>query len=283
MRFNIVTFLLLVLFATMSVAQSHNPLTITEGAAPVIDGELSAGEWEDAAVIQVPSIAGTVFVKYNGSSLYVAFQDARQYYRSSGIYIDRDLDRGVSPQPDDVWIHGSAGPFEFTGDGSSQWKQTTPSGWSYRSVSAAEYEISLEKIGISIENDTAVGILFSFLDWSTSQGEVTWPDGGYQNVADPDTWATMRLASSTSGVDRPLPYDVHLELYPNPAGSLLTIECQNNQPAELEIFRLNGQRVYSAVVWDEVKTIDVHGFPAGTYLVAISDGRSIRAGSFVKR
>ncbi len=195
MKKTVIFLLAIILNLGNLLAQSSNTITVPYGTPPKIDGILSKNEWADALYIQVRgSLGGDIYVKHTDSLLFVAFTEGG--YASSGIYIDKLQNGGTAPQTDDLWLHSSAGKYEWYGDGTS-WKETVPSGWSYivniesrANALGNEYVILFSKLGIKPNTTTTLGVLFSFMDWS-SGGEVTWPVGGEDNCTDPSKWGKM--------------------------------------------------------------------------------------------
>jgi hypothetical protein len=60
------------------------PMRVPTGAAPVVDGTIAEGEWDDAA--QIPLQGGeAVFLKRSGSNLYVAIEGASGGFASVGF------------------------------------------------------------------------------------------------------------------------------------------------------------------------------------------------------
>lgn len=90
--------------------------------------------------------------------------------------------------------------WEWSGNGTS-WQNSTPSGWIYVTTSSNEYKISLSKLGISPDTNKTLGVLFSFMDWSTSNDEITWPSGGHSNLTNPDSWANMIILNNSIGIN----------------------------------------------------------------------------------
>lgn len=262
----------LILYSTTSNAHSGDTLYLGYGTTPVIDGMVSPGEWSDAQSIQVPAISGTVYFKYDFTYLYFAFTDLN-YYFSTGIYLDLSHNGGSAPQIDDIWIHGSAGPFEFIGDGSSTWVQQTPSGWDYSVNQASEYKIIFSKLGITCGTEMTIGILFSFLDWSTASNEFTWPPGGHANLTNPDSWANLVLLGTT-GIDNQNDKGIaDINLYPNPATDQLSIESNGLTNGVAEIYNATGQLLQTHELHNRTTTIDISELESGMYFIRMNDER----------
>ena len=112
MKTKVLLSLLTVLLSTgLSFAGSGDTVNIPYGTAPVMDGVITAGEWDDASFVELPSISGRVYIKYTDTHFFVAFSDTYGYYMSSGVYIDMLHAGGPAPQVHDIWFHGSAAAF----------------------------------------------------------------------------------------------------------------------------------------------------------------------------
>ncbi len=255
---------LITVLLSISIVSAHSgdTIVIPYGSASTIDGEISTGEWDDASTLQVVAISGTVYFKHNNTHLFIAFSDPIGYYSSTGIYLDKNHDGGSTPQTDDVWIHGSANAFEFTGDGST-WNMVAPTDWNYVSNTANEYSISLSKLGIAPGNYVIMGILFSFLDWSTTHNEITWPSGGFPNCSNPDSWATLIIPGNT-GIDEKSNSNIHIT--PNPASSNIFIE--SDEKIQKIIFIDNSGKTVSIQEFPG-KTVALPNTPDGLYFLKI--------------
>lgn len=65
-------------------------------------------------------------------------------------------------------------------------------------------------------------------------------------------------------------------LFPNPTSGLLTIETDLTHPSELEIFNLQGQRVFFKSDFIGTQSLDLGDLPSGHYLVQISGEMTLR-------
>jgi len=268
--------LTVLLSISISFAHSGDSIVIPYGTSPTIDGILSTGEWDDASTIQLSAINGIVHFKHTDTHLFVAFSDPIGYYNSTGIYLDLLHDGGSAPQMDDIWIHGSAAAFEFKGDGST-WQMVAPSDWNYIANSANEFSISLSKLGITPGNNVNMGILFSFLDWSTTHDEITWPSGGYANCNDPNSWATL-IMKVTTGIDAIENNVIHIS--PNPASTYLFIES-NVKIRKLILIDFFGKMI-SINDYPE-NAITLPDLPNGLYFVKIFTDKGIIIKKFIKK
>lgn len=258
-------------------AQTGETIDVPYGTSPTIDGVLSAGEWADASFVEIESIMAKVYFKCTTTHLYVAFSDFNQMYsNSSGIYIDQLNDKGTAPKADDIWIHGSAGPFEWYGN-DVEWESSEPSDWSYVRNSANEYEILLSKIGVNDNSNPTLGILFSFWDWSVNDSEITWPSGGSANCTNPDSWANMNISFNPSSIDNHMP-DQKISVFPNPAKTTVNLEFSNpnNEAYSILIRNINGQLIQKMDnINSENINIATKNFESGMYFIQLLNSSKI--------
>ncbi|MBP1673279.1 MAG: hypothetical protein H6Q25_1094 [Bacteroidetes bacterium] len=269
---NLITFsLVLFLNIGYTFAHSGDTITVPQGSIPIINGIINSGEWSDASSIEIPSINGTVYFKHSDTKLYVAFISDSYYFQSTGIYIDK-LNNGEStPTNDDVWLHGSAGQYEWSGNGSS-WQSSTPSDWSYVANSANEFEISFSKLGITANTNVTLGVLFSFLDWSNGS-EITWPNGGYTICGTPNAWADMHISLSTEVIEN-TEMENEIIVFPNPSHDKIDITGLKN--SKIEIVNAQGQIMNTLNTSNSTITIDISKLSVGVYTIIIqSDNKKI--------
>jgi len=71
-----------------------------------------------------------------------------------------------------------------------------------------------------------------------------------------------------------------LLIYPNPSEGKFTIEMKMSTPlkTEIEIYNINGEKVYSAYTVDASSDIDLTGFSRGLYFVKMSNERWVKTG-----
>ncbi len=273
---------LLMLSFRVAVATSGDTIRVLSGSEPVVDGVLSPGEWSDAESVQLPDPGFRVYFKHSETDLYIAFADPYGYCRSSGIYVDKQNDKDALPQADDLWLHGSAAQFEWEGNGTSTWQQTTPQGWEYSSNTANEYRISLSKLGIVNADGRTIGLLFSFLDWSVGQGEITWPGGGFQNCGTPAAWATAVIVPGTTAIEQAKKPEMRVDIFPNPANDSMAIRIPNGTDAAVEIMNMDGSLNRSIDFVSPQSSIDVHDLSRGMYFLRIHNREGVRVKKFLK-
>lgn len=252
-------------------AHAGDSIIVKQGSTPIIDGIISSTEWNDATVLTVASINGKIYLKHDASKLYVAFQNNAHHYRSTGIYLDPLHNAGDSPQSDDLWLHGSAGQFEWIGVPDSNWLQRKPAGWSYRVNSGNEYEIDFVKIGINPSAPNVLGVLFSFLDWSNGR-EVTWPAGGAGILNTPNVYADLFIDFSTS--KKEISNLEEAFIYPNPASNQFYLKTEDE--GIVYLYQQSGKLLLSEEINKMNASMDVSEIPAGVYVVCFESKGVIR-------
>ena len=254
-------------------AQSCDTIYIPKGTAPLLDGVANTSEWSDAAMTTIT--AGSIMYKYAFDHLYIAFVNS-PYLSSTGIYIDKNHDCDTTPQPDDSWMHGSAGQYEFVGNGTDWQIKPAPFDWAFVLNTSSEYMIPLSKLGITGPGNYSIGILFSFSDWSTSHtDEKTWPEGGYPNCGNPSTWATaiINVIASTEEIGQ---NDKDISIFPNPCNSEIRIQFANTDGEAQSLYICNslGQTIYKKhdIIGKEI-LVDCHAWPGGMYIVNLRNSK----------
>ena len=285
MKKTIIFFVLFFLNLAFVKAHSGDTINVPFGSTPTIDGIKSSGEWNDAFLIQILSngFYNDIYIKHSATHLFIAFDSP--YSGSTGIYLDKLHNGGVSPQPDDIWIHGSAGSFEFIGNGSSWQQQSTNSNWNFivnTTNQISEYQILLSKLGISSKTNTVLGILFSFIDWSIGN-EITWPSGGYSNCSNPDSWANMIISLSTS-ISENIKSNNKFSIYPNIATEYIIVDCMQMKNLEFEIYNMVGKLEKSGNLNKNNKQkIDISQLQKGVYLIKFYNSDTIKTQKFIKK
>jgi len=279
MKLKLLIFIYCLLFYTVIVkAHSGDTIIVQSGAAPVVDGVLSPGEWSDASFIQIPSFGGTVYFKHTATDLYIAFADAAGYNGSSGMYVDRLHNGGTTPQTDDSWLHGSASQWEWYGSG-TLWQNVTPSGWTYAVNSANEFKISFSKLGIT-STDT-IGVLFSFVDWSMGS-EITWPTGGYPNCSNPNSWADMVILITT-GIKENSNNNDEINFFPNPCSNKVFIELKDYKNIIIEILSIKEKLLKRFTLQHSNPQIDINNLPEGIYFLKIITDKGTTVKKIIKQ
>jgi len=199
--------LLLISITTPVRAHSTGGETVVAvyGTTPTVNGIISAGEWDDASTVTFTVTDGatcTVYVKQDGSHLYVAFDilDATgDNLDLSEVYLDVEHDGGENPRTDDLL-------FKVRRDGvikegyvvSGGWVLRDPDGWTAARLWhtgtgwQTEYSIPYSKIGVTAGEEKTLGVMFKTYD-QTPGSSFGWPhDWSYM---EPDTWADLTSPS----------------------------------------------------------------------------------------
>jgi len=197
------TFVLAICLSFMVIGvRGHNPgyeIVAVYGSTPTIDGSMSVGEWDDAALVSFNNTE--VFVKQDGVNFYIGFNvsDATFNEDSVGFCIDVDHDGGLTLQPDDVGLGvnrtGTLIEANVTG---GTWTITEVSGWtavvnSTFDMWQAEFNITYSKINVVAGVEKTIGVLFfCFRGLEGSSPEVfSWPPRYTEIYANPSMWGDI--------------------------------------------------------------------------------------------
>ncbi len=267
---------LISILLTFVLCQAHSGDTITVpfGDLITLNGITDAGEWDDAVSVYVAAVSGSVYIKHNSTYLFLQFQSGNPSYQSTGIYVDKNNDGATAPQSDDVWIHGSMGPYEWYGNG-TDWESSIVAGWDYQIDQVNEYAIELQKLDINPNVPDTLGVLFSFLDWSTS--ESTWPSGGNAILDNPSAWADMIFQASPTQVETPQIADTYFEVFPNPCKDMLVISSPSGIGEDLNYILMNaaGQQITHEYSMDlNNLKLDITNLEPGVYFISIYQGNT---------
>ncbi len=277
----------IIFFINLALAKAHSGDTINVpfGTTPTINGIKSSGEWNDAYILQVftNGFYNDIYIKQSVTHLFIAFESP--YSGSTGIYLDKLHNGGTSPQSDDIWIHGSAGSFEFIGNGSTWQQQSTNSNWNFtvnNTNQFSEYQILLSKLGNSTKTNNLIGVLFSFIDWSYGS-EITWPSGGYSSCGNPDSWANLILSTSTS-INENTKFINNLIVYPNIANEYIIVNCAQMKNLKFEIYNMTGKlEKYGNLNKINEHRIDISQLQKGVYLIKIFNSEFTNNQKFIKK
>jgi hypothetical protein len=200
-------------------AWSHEPgkdITAPYGAAPQIDGIISAGEWAaaDSVVYDSPEGQCTVLVLQDGSALFVAIEVPDSTYADGDrtmLYIDPLHDAAAAPQPDDRMFIQERGGSTIRQIGTGSWWAWQSGGaWSSATTSdaagwRAEFRIDYSEIGISPgQPGLIMGIDFSSKDglgyyrWTTDDGTNWRNPSRWGNISSPDDWGPPAGPTATA-------------------------------------------------------------------------------------
>lgn len=129
-------------------------------------------------------------------------------------------------------------------------------------------------------------------------GQYIWPNPYVGNTYSEDVnymkdWMLRRLAwidgylggvCSTTGSDQ-LAARIQARAFPQPADDQLTLEVQNNlkEPIQIEVFSLNGQKVFSQQFSDDTLVSVQLKFRSGVYLAKVSSQQEVQTVKLVFR
>lgn len=188
------------IIVTASVA---NLISIKQGTAPIINGVISPGEWDDANTVQINVELGwtvQVYYKRDESNIYVAFEnlthDTRVRYPE--VLLDMNNDKTVSWKSDDLWFHVSYNICEGAGQ-YDVWASCTrtKSDWAANifplthQPGTVEMKISYAKLGLDSITDKTIGIAFDVNDGNSSRYSL-FPSTA--SIGSPSSWGTAVLA-----------------------------------------------------------------------------------------
>jgi hypothetical protein len=267
-------------------------INIPLGSKPVVDGNFSTGEWDDAAqaniYVQTDWIV-TVFYKHSDTSLYFAFTDVKGVFgeRYPDVLLDVQNNKSPGWTEDDWWLHVSYNDCESSGE-YNLWSscQPTQQGWSANNFPLAapgtiEMEVTYQKIGLVSGTNDTIGIALEVSDTYTDYHYFPWT----ANIGNPSTWATA-LLSNVSSVEENLEKAIRISVFPNPSRSHTTFRFPNpgNELLTLSVYDVCGQLIQNNenINRNEVKT-DNANFAKGLYLIKLQNktGEVIGKGKFI--
>ncbi len=120
--------------------------------------------------------------------------------------------------------------------------------------------ISSGNIDVSNINGTQVYIAFKFT--STSQESATW------EVDD-----VLLTGTGSSGISEKNNLDVEISIYPNPAGSQVTVNAATKEALHLSVYSLTGMEVSETITFTGTYRLDLEGLNNGIYMLQFSDSR----------
>lgn len=202
-----------ILTGTLLLAHSGDTLDVPYGVRPVIDGQILAGEWDDADTVMTANLPNgpvVIFFKENPETLYMAIAITDTTYNAfdnATIYFDTLHNAGTAPQTDDFGCGSHRGGMfvEFNGNGSG-WNIGTQTGWIGAINStilgwSAEFSISYNKLGIATNVPKTLGFCTTIGDLGNAF--VAWPSTVNSNI--PNTWADIYSSTNWAQPDTILP------------------------------------------------------------------------------
>jgi len=210
----------------------QNQIDIPCSDAPNIDGNFNGLEWRDADEVSISIQGGNneidVLFMRDSLNLCFAFLGHLQssFVRFPEILIDVNNDQTDNWDDNDWWFHVSATDCEFRGtygkydscmEVRNIWTGIPNMVMGGPQVDTIEISIPLELLSLS-QNDT-FGIAFVVTNTATIWE--LWPAGA--DIHTPSGWATAVITScGPSGIQKP--FNDPLEVFPNPASDLLTVQ-----------------------------------------------------------
>ncbi|MCG8697730.1 MAG: T9SS type A sorting domain-containing protein, partial [Bacteroidales bacterium] len=94
-------------------------------------------------------------------------------------------------------------------------------------------------------------------------------------------WLIISNDRETSAKYHNLSYGVNI--YPNPANNHIMVELKSDKQANINIYSIEGKRIYFSSLNSSVKQIDISHFNRGIYIIEISDGISISREKIIKK
>ena len=201
----------LLLLSIISPVRAHvtNYVVVAKyGTTPdwPLDGTISTGEWDDASTVTFTVAGGgtcTVYVKQDGSNLYVAFDipdTTTDPADASILLLDVGHNGGGDPLTDDLQFYVTRGGWKgeyHGGDGGWPFVSGPYTDWTASSSSTAgvgfqvEYSISYSKIGVIAGEAKTLGVAFESFDheYGFPDGLGGWPDGSSHTI--PGNWGNL--------------------------------------------------------------------------------------------
>ncbi|UCE74707.1 MAG: right-handed parallel beta-helix repeat-containing protein [Methanomassiliicoccales archaeon] len=197
------------LYSEDSWQYNHIPnINVEDGSAPIVDGTISSGEWDDANFIMFFNDQGEINVsfKHNDTTLYFMSHIVDStYYWGDDIVIGIDTEHNgeLHPQPDDYqfYIRRDVSTSEINRGSGSGWEPVPEEEWAghvFNETSSdaetwtAELSISFEFLNIT-DGDEIMGIEFRSYD-DNPMGWFNWPKDADETW--PDSWANMYSSDS---------------------------------------------------------------------------------------
>jgi hypothetical protein len=294
------------IFDAMPSAEGHAFRSFWARTAPVIDGRLSDGEWDDAVVFDISGPEAVhpirLFMKNTGSTLYLAVDDSNDLFvepnTSLGLVVDLDhnLEWDAAPPSDEggldlkqtgTTFHAMWG--KYPGHLGADAPVAT-GGIHYLALAGSRHVQHEAAIDLSASPlKAAPGGTIGFGIWSQDPGNFYpaqygnaghWPAGMLLQAA--KTMGSLTLATETnlSGKTRQAPGSFELgQNYPNPFNSSTTIPFRVKEPCRvtIKVFDVLGNE--AAVLADGPYPAGNHtvrfnaaGLPSGLYLVRMEAG-----------
>ena len=257
--------------AAGNVSGASNSVNVTTVSPSNVDycdsqGNNSSYEWIDLVQLNnLNNVTGN-----NGGYADFTSMSANVPYGSNTIYISAGFSSSSYREYWKIWIdYDQDGVFETNEavvSGSS-----TSSGTLNASFSVPTSAISgPTRMRVSMKYNSAQGACESFTygeveDYTVNIGQTAYTVGGN------DDGQALGTAGAAFGIN----------VYPNPANSILNVELLDNREATYAIYNVLGQQVLNGSI-NRTATINVDTLSNGLYLVKINDGQKELVERFIK-
>ena len=191
-------------------AQSNSgEIHIPTGVAIAVDGVKSAGEWDNAAMMQFAVAPGwnvRVFAKHDAQYIYFDFEGVTHpgVRLFPEILVDPRNTKSVAWQKGQWWLHasnnlceGNGAPSVYESKGKSLCTHSKP-GWDANNPPEAgteivEVKISFAKLGVAYSPGMKIGLVFDMTDATgkADQKRYYWPTSA--KIDSPKTWGVAVL------------------------------------------------------------------------------------------
>ncbi len=176
-------------------------LELPRGGAIVVDGQISPGEWDDAAVVSISAGEGwsvPVHYKHDGEALLVAFEHlaAGPTFAFPEIVVDVASDQATTWQDDDWWFHASATDCSSRGQyenydnctlEAADWQANNSS--QMMLADRVEFRLPFSTLGWTSIDRADIGLAFRVSD--TLGFSVHWPETA--TIESPVSWASLTV------------------------------------------------------------------------------------------
>jgi hypothetical protein len=191
------------------VEARQDVIHIPSGAPIVVDGKVSANEWEDSKFVMLPVVRKWIVrvrFKHDAENLYFEFESVKRGSERlfPEILIDPKNRKSETWEPGEWWLHvsnnlceGNGEPNVYTKDGVFQCGHSKP-GWAGNNPPEADTEVvevrvSFAKLGLNAKAGTRFGIAFDMTDATGDEKQrwFFWPSGA--RLESPKSWGSAVL------------------------------------------------------------------------------------------
>ena len=257
--------------AAGNVSGSSNSINVTTGSPSNVtycdsQGNNSSYEWIDLVRLNnLDNATGN-----NGGYADFTSMSANVPYGSNTVYISAGFSSSSYTEYWKIWIdYDQDGTFEsneLTVSGSSSSSGTLSASFSVPTSATA----GPTRMRVSMKYNSAQGACESFSygeveDYTVNIGQTAYTVGGN------DDGQALGTSGAAFGIN----------MYPNPAKSILNVELLDNREATYAIYNVLGQQVLNGSI-NRTATINVNTLANGLYIVKINDGQKELVERFIK-